>query len=54
MHEIGYRTTIFDDEWIGTAHRDYLAWLLGAVAAKSVKVRELLKKDASILSRTPL
>ena len=58
MEEIGYRTTIFDYEGIGSARRDYVAWLLGACAAEGVKVGELLEEEAIDLIaerlRTPL
>lgn len=59
MEEIGYRTTIFDYEGIGSDHRrDYIAWLLGACAADGVKVADLMDEDAIELMaerlRTPL
>lgn len=59
MEEIGYRTTIFDYEGIGTSvRRDYVAWLLGACAAEGIKVADLMDDDAIDLIadrlRTPL
>nr|WP_216665011.1 hypothetical protein [Dickeya dadantii] len=58
MEEIGCRTTIFDYEGLGSARRDYVAWLLGACAAEGVKVSELLEEAAIDLIaerlRTPL
>lgn len=58
MEEIGYRTTSFDYEGIGTARRDYVAWLLGACAAEGVKVSDLMEEEAIDLIadrlRTPL
>ena len=58
MEEIGYRTTTFDYEGIGSARRDYVAWLLGACAAEGVKVADLMDEDAIDLIaerlRTPL
>jgi hypothetical protein len=58
MEEIGYRTTTFDYEGIGTERRDYVAWLLGACAAEGVKVADLMDEDAIDLIaerlRTPL
>ncbi|WP_423229009.1 ExeA family protein [Sinorhizobium meliloti] len=58
MEEIGYRTTIFEYEGIGSARRDYVAWLLDACAAEGVKVGELLEEEAIDLIaerlRTPL
>lgn len=59
MEEIGYRTTTFDYEGIGSGQRrDYVAWLLHACAAEGVKVAELMDEDAIELVadrlRTPL
>lgn len=57
--EIGYRTTTFDYEGIGSEQRrDYVAWLLGACAAEGVKIGDLMDEDAIDLIaerlRTPL
>ncbi|RVP44366.1 AAA family ATPase, partial [Sinorhizobium meliloti] len=50
--------TIFEYEGIGSARRDYVAWLLDACAAEGVKVGELLEEEAIDLIaerlRTPL
>lgn len=59
MEEIGYRTTTFDYEGIGSEQRrDYVAWLLGACAAEGVKIGDLMDEDAIDLIaerlRTPL
>ena len=58
MEEIGYRTTTFDYEGIGSTRRDYVTWLLGACAADGVKVSDLMDDDAIDLIaerlRTPL
>ena len=59
MEEIGYRTTTFDYEGIGSGQRrDYVAWLLHACAAEGMKVADLMDEDAIELVaerlRTPL
>jgi type II secretory pathway predicted ATPase ExeA len=59
MEEIGYRTTTFDYEGIGSEQRrDYVAWLLGACAAEGVNIGDLMDEDAIDLIaerlRTPL
>ena len=59
MEEIGYRTTTFDYEGIGSEQRrDFVAWLLSACAAEGMKIGDLMDEDAIDLIaerlRTPL